>query len=102
MKLPSDAEIAMAKFTDHLLVPLSRSDKSALLARGGYTLANALRLAEDLRTQILPLDAQPGRVTPFGQSFEIRGQLVGPSGVPLSIRTIWLKDTLSGRFRFQY
>ncbi len=100
MKLPFDADIPMEKLTHYLLVPLSTSDKSRWLARGGYTSANPHRLAEDLRAQILPLDAEPSRSTRFGESFEICGKLLGPSGVPVAVRTVWLKDPLSGRFRF--
>jgi len=100
MKLPPDTEIAMEKLTRYLLVPLAKSDKSHWLARGGYTAANPERLIDDLRTQILTLDATPSRKTPFGESFEIRGELRGPSGHPISVRTIWLKPPLSGRFHF--
>ncbi len=100
MKLPSDTEIAMKKLTGYLLVPLVKSDKSHWLARGGYTAENPRRLLNDLRGQILPLDATPIRRTPFGEAYEICGHLHGPSGHPISIRTIWLKQALSGRFHF--
>lgn len=100
MKLPSDTEIAREKLTRYLLVPLARSDKSHWLARGGYTAANPERLLDDLREQILPLDATHARSTPFGEAYEICGDLHGPSGHPISVRTIWLKQALSGRFHF--
>jgi len=87
MKLPPDTEIAMEKLTRYLLVPLAKAGKSHWLARGGYTAANPARLMDDLRSQILPLDASPSRTTPFGISFEICGELRGPSGRPISIRT---------------
>lgn len=90
----------MEKLTHYLLVPRSRSDKSRWLARGGYTSENPQRLADDLRAQLLPLDALPGRETSFGESFEISGRLTGPSGISLPLRTVWLKDALSGRVRF--
>jgi len=100
MKLPQDATIDPRKITDYLLVPLAKSDKSRWLARGGYTEANPDRLLDDLRRQILPLDAIPSRTTPFGESFEIYGELIGPSGRPLAVRTVWLKHALSSRFHF--
>lgn len=90
----------MRKLTHYLLVPRAKSDKAGWLARGGYTLRNAQTLADDLRAQILTLDAQPGRSTPFGESYEITGKLVGPSGTPLWVRTIWLKHALSEHFHF--
>ncbi len=100
MKLPPDSDIEMRKLTHYLLVPQAESDKSAWLARGGYTQSNPQRLIDDIRSQLLTLDAIPSRPSPFGGAFEIRGDLIGPSGVPISVRTIWLKDALSGRTRF--
>jgi hypothetical protein len=57
MKLPADAIIAPDKLTRYLLVRQIRGDKSAFLARAGYTIENADQLLDDLRTQLLPLDA---------------------------------------------
>jgi len=85
--------------THYLLVPRVESDKSIWLARGGYTSENPQRLIEDIRSQILPLDATPARNSRFGETFEIAGMLHGPSSISLSVRTIWLKDPLSGVFR---
>lgn len=96
MKLPADAVLAAAKATRYLLVRQTRGEKSAFLASGGYTLENADQLLSDLRTQILPLDATSLHSTAFGQFYEIRGPLIGPNGVTLQIRSIWLKEKLSG------
>ena len=100
MKLPPDSDIEMRKLTHYLLVPQPESDKSAWLARAGYTPLNPQRLMDDLRAQLLPLDAVLSRPTPFGEAFEICGKLVGPSGMAITVRSIWLKDALSGRTRF--
>jgi hypothetical protein len=99
MKLPLDSDIPIRKVTHYLLVPRVESDKSIWLARGGYTSENPQRLIEDIRSQILPLDATPARNSRFGETFEIAGMLHGPSSISLSVRTIWLKDPLSGVFR---
>ena len=48
MKLPSDATIAKDKLTRYLLLSQARGDKSAFLARAGYTLENADQLLRDL------------------------------------------------------
>jgi hypothetical protein len=96
MKLPADAIIAAEKVTRYLLVSQTRGDKSACLARGGYTIENADQLLHDLRTQPLLLDATPLHSTEFGQFCEIRGPLVGPNGVTLQIRSIWMKENVSG------
>lgn len=99
MKLPPDSEIPIRKVTHYLLVPRVESDKSIWLARGGYTSENPQRLIDDIREQILPLEANPARKSQFGETFEISGILQGPSNISLSVRTIWLKDPLSGVFR---
>jgi hypothetical protein len=100
MKLPSDAIIAAERVTRYLLVRQTRGDKSAFLARGGYTLENADQLLDDLRIQLLPLEATPLHSTEFGQFYEIRGPLIGPNGVTLQIRSIWMKENLSGVTKF--
>ena len=100
MKLPADAIIAAEKVRRYLLVRQTRGDKSAFLAGGGYTLENADQLLDDLRIQLLPVDATPLHLTEFGQFYEIRGPLSGPNGVTLQIRSIWMKENLSGITKF--
>lgn len=70
MKLPASTIIATDKFTRYLLVPQARGDKSAFLAGAGYTLENVDQLLDDLRTQILPLEAVPLESGKFGQYYE--------------------------------
>lgn len=100
MKLPADAVIAADKLTRYLLVPQVRGDKSAFLAGAGYTADKADRLLWDLRMQILPLDATVLESNKFGQYYEIRGRLTGPSGAALAVRTIWMTEHLSGITKF--
>jgi hypothetical protein len=57
LKLPPEAYIDPRKITDYLLKPLEDSDKSAFLARAGYTEENAEDLLSDIREQLLPLEA---------------------------------------------
>ena len=66
----------------------------------GYTLRNADDLLQDLRLQILSLDAQLLESNKFGQSYEIRGTLTGPNGGTLAVRTIWITEHLSGITKF--
>ena len=100
MKLPPDCLIPAEKITRYLLVPLARGDKSAFLSRAGYTQENPLQLLDDLRTQILPLDAVAAGENKFGGYFEVRGLLRGPNGVGLRVRTIWMTEHLSGSTKF--
>ena len=100
MKLPPDSLIPTEKVTRYLLVPLARGDKSAFLARGGYTLEHPHQLLDDLRTQILPLEAAAAGENKFGRYFETHGLLRGPNGVHLKVRAIWITEHLSGSTRF--
>ena len=100
MKLSPDATIAEDKLTRYLLLPQARGDKSAFLAQAGYRQDNASHLLRDLRTQLLPLEAQRLESNRFGQYYEIRGTLTGPNGVALPVRTIWMTEHLSGVTKF--
>ena len=100
MKLPPDTTIAEDKLTRYLLVPLARGDKSAFLTQAGYRQDTASHLLRDLRTQLLPLEAQRLESNTFGQYYEIRGTLTGPNGVALPVRTIWMTEHLSGVTKF--
>ena len=100
MKRPAATIIASDKITRYLLVPQARGDKSAFLRAAGYTLDNADRLLDDLRTQILPLDAISLENGKFGQYYEIRGALSGPNGVVRAVRTVWITEHLSGITKF--
>ncbi len=100
MKLPANSEIPLEKLTQYLLVPRTRADKSKFLARAGYSTENAEQLMADIRSQILPLDANDAGTTKFGDFFEIRGALLGPNGVSLRVKTIWIREHLRGNTRF--
>lgn len=100
MKLPSTTIIAEEKLTRYLLVPQERGDKSQFLLLAGYRLENADQLRQDLIEQLLSLDAMPLESTEFGHCFEIVGELKGPNGRRLSVRTIWMTEHLSGDTKF--
>lgn len=100
MKLPAESVISEDKLIRYLLVPQLRGDKSSFLRQGGYELANAPYLLRDLRDQILPQDAIPLGSNQFGQYYEIRGPLRGPNGTVLSVRTILMREHLSGMTKF--
>ena len=100
MKLPSDAYIDPRKITDYLLRPLEDSDKSAFLARAGYTEENPEVLMSDIRTQLIPLEAVDLGPFAFGRKYEIDGELTGPSGVALQVKSIWATISATGQTRF--
>jgi hypothetical protein len=100
MKLPSDTIIAPLKLRDYLLVWRPEDDKSQWLFSAGYSREQWQKLEEDLRSQILPLDAQEARSTQFGQMYEIQGILIGPNGRQLRLRSFWMKEFETGVTKF--
>lgn len=100
MKLSEDALIAYEKLTQYLLTPRKRNDKSQWLAQAGYTLENWSLLEDDLRTQILSLDATPIENTQYGQLYEIKGKLIGPNRKKLSVCTIWMTENETKNTKF--
>jgi len=94
MKLPAAerAVIAPAKIRDYLLStshPVGRF-KAPFFASLGYTNANWRRLEEDLRDLAVSGDAELGKRSPYGQKYEIRGTLNGPSGRSAEVLTVWI------------
>ena len=84
MKLPAAerAVIPAAKIRDYLLStshPVGRF-KAPFFASLGYTNTNWRRLEEDLRDLAVSSDAELGKGSLYGQNYEIRGILSGPSG----------------------
>jgi len=100
VKLPRGAVIARDKLTRYLLCPQARGDKSGFLARAGYTPDNADKLLEDLRAQILVMEAVVLESNKFGRYYETRGTLTGPNGAKLAVRAIWMTEHLSGVTKF--
>jgi len=54
--------------------------------QAGYTLDNAQRLEDDIRSQILSRDAVAIETTDYGELFDIRASLVGPNGTVLKVQ----------------
>ncbi len=94
MKLPAAerAVIAPAKIRDYLLStshPVGRF-KAPFFASLGYTNANRRRLEEDLLALAVSGDAELGKSSPYGQKYEIRGTVNGPSGRSAGVLTVWI------------
>jgi hypothetical protein len=62
------------------------------LALAGYDAGSYDRLKADLRSQFLPLEAEPAGQPPYGQKFIIRGDLKGPNGRSLRVLSVWMLD----------
>jgi len=100
LKLPNNSIISREKLTNYLLKWQADNDKSRFLGRAGYSLDNWQRLLENIRNQVLPIEAELVRKTAYGDLFEIRGKLVGPNNVSLSVVTIWIKENRSQQTKF--
>ncbi len=97
-QLSLNSVIDRAKITKYLLVPLPKDDKSQFLSQAGYTLENWQQLERDLRTQILPLEAELIEDTRYGQKYIIRGSLTGTNGTTLRVKTVWMVTSSETRF----
>jgi len=100
MKLPEDTILAPDKFSRYLLIWRPVDDKSKFLAFAGYTSDNWQILIHDLRQQILVMDAMEVERKKYGTVYEIRGNLQGPNGKVLSVVTIWMTESKTGRTKF--
>jgi hypothetical protein len=93
VRLPN-AELAViddAKVRDYLVSsshPVGRF-KSVFFAALGFTSANWEVLRDALLELARSADASPGQPSPFGQKYEVRGRLRGPSGRQAEIITVW-------------
>ncbi|MBI5325061.1 MAG: hypothetical protein HZB41_07300 [Ignavibacteriae bacterium] len=100
MKLPVDAEISDDKIVNYLLKNRLKNDKSGFLNKAGYNQSNYHKLIEDIRSQILPLDAEFQRENPYGKIYSIQGSLDTPMNKKLSIITIWFIEYSSNKTKF--
>jgi hypothetical protein len=90
VKLPADAAIAKAKVANYLLQWRPENGKSRFLAQAGYTSEHADQLAEDIRHQLLPLEADFEESTEYGDKYRIVGALIGPNGRTLPVVSVWM------------
>lgn len=104
MKLPNaeSAVVEEAKVRDDLLSaanPRSRG-KPAFFHSLGFGFENYELLRDALLRISQSDDASQGEPSPFGQKFEIRATLTGPSGKAARINTVWIIESGSSTPRF--
>ena len=92
MKLESPLQIAERKLTQYLLVFRDKDDKSNYLKLAGYVLENWRLLEQDLLTLALLGNAVSEGADAYGPSFSVTGELKGPNGRVLQIKTVWKRD----------
>ena len=100
MKLVPPFLLAESKLTNYLLISLPQDDKSNYLRLAGYQLDNWQILERDLLTLVETSDAAFEMSSVFGDSYSIVGNLTGPNGRSLSVKTIWMKEIKTGFTKF--
>ena len=93
VKLPNidKAAISSDKLRDYLLSrshPIGRF-KAAFFNKLGFNADNWEIMEEALRS-VLKGDALEKDVTEYGNKYEIRGVITGPSGLSVEIVTVWI------------
>jgi hypothetical protein len=78
----------------------ARNDKSGYLAQAGYELSNWKVLQSDLRQLAATAEAKSEEMNAFGEILSARGELDGPNGVILEVKTIWIRLHNSDDTRF--
>ena len=94
MKLPDaeHAQIEPSKLRDYLLSathPIGRF-KYRFFSRLGYANEQGKRLETDLRELAVTGEATAGASTEYGQKYEVRGMLKGPSGRVMEVVSVWI------------
>ncbi|WP_420148038.1 DUF6883 domain-containing protein [Spirosoma sp.] len=92
MKLEPPLQFAERKLTHYLLVFRDKDDKSNYLRLAGYTSENWRLLKQDLLTLAHLGEANPESEDAYGSSYSIVGELKGPNGRLLRVKTIWKRD----------
>ena len=100
MRLPVDAVISPTKIANYLLAWRLENDKSQFLSQAGYDAADPDRLGDDIRSQLLPLEAEFEEKTEYGEKFQIGGSLTGPNGKILRVVSIWMTESATGTTKF--
>ncbi len=91
VKIPAQhAVIPREKLTLYLLAFRAKSDKSALLARAGFTQDNPEALENAIRQHLAKHEAGEDRRDEYGRFYRVEGDLVGVNGVRLKVVTVWV------------
>jgi len=94
MRIPGAdfAVVDPAKIRDYLLSPehpVGRL-KAVFFSALGYTRKDWRRLQHDLLVMVASEEAVLGRSSDFGQKYEVRGTIQGPSGRRAEVVTVWI------------
>jgi len=90
----------LSKVANYLLEWRPENDKSRFLAQAGYTSEHVDQLAEDIRRQLLPLEAEFEESTEYGDKYRIVGALIGPNGRTLRVVSVWMIEAATRTTKF--
>ena len=94
MRLPhaDRAYVDLTKITGYLLSATHRDghSKARAFTAAGYSLNTAQLLADQFAQLARTGTARPGKMSAFGNKYEIDGIIQCPSGHPLGVRTVWI------------
>ncbi|HEX4128426.1 MAG TPA: hypothetical protein VHZ24_00175 [Pirellulales bacterium] len=100
MFIPADAVIAREKLTHYLLVPRPWDDKSAFLARAGFSQDNPDDLLRLIRSLAEEVEAMQDGTNAYGVFWRIDAAKTMDNGYLLQISLIWLQWHMDGTFHF--
>ena len=100
MKLHRNATIAHEKMVNYLLQWRPENDKSRFLGSAGYTEKDGEQLAQDIRDQLLSLEAKFEETTEYGDMYSIMGLLIGPNGRAIHVMSIWMVESITNETKF--
>ena len=95
MKLHRNATIAYEKMVNYLLQWRPENDKSRFLGSAGYTEKDGEQLAQDIRDQLLSLEAKFEETTEYGDMYSIMGLLIGLNGRAIHVMSIWMVESIT-------
>jgi hypothetical protein len=96
----TNVKIRRKKLTHYLLLKQEQDDKSGYLALAGFTLETAGDLMRGLERLAREGEAFENRTNEYGVLLHVDGQLIGPNGRRLGVRTIWIKRSIDDETHF--
>ena len=104
MKLPAADRVTIEapKVRDYLLSPTHPVGrfKASFFTALGYRQDRWQVLASDLQRLAITGDASQGDATAYGQKYEVRGNLIGPSGRSAGVVSVWIVRSTEAVPRF--
>ena len=64
--------------------------KATFFGSSGYSRDDWELLVANLRAIVASEEATPGDESPFGDKYEVRGTIVGPTGRDAKVVTVWI------------